>query len=636
VRYNVDFDVVALLLLGITLLLFYNQKSVKNHSSFWFQFVLWDCLASTVFSIAGSITSNNAAFYGRPIISLTNTMYYFFQGSVMILVALYVVAMTGGALSSLRKKVIFIFPYLCATFLIFTNYRSGYVFFIDGDARFIRGPAIPVLYGLSSLYFFYIYSQLLLRKKTIPRTTKTILPFAIFIPVIGIAIQNLIPGTLLECFSASVTLLLVYFTIQNSTALIDGMHGLFNRSAFMHTTDARERNHSAYDILLISMQNISVFRHIYDIKDLMKMFRMVSRFLSRQTGKNETAFYLGKESYALLIERNLGEKEKMALVTRIRGRFERLWAIGNSEVEIPIRMCLLHCPEDASGASDIFDCLEQMWSLTIRDGHSGMLRASDLNPDGRKSDAKTQRALGKMLDMDRIEMLYQPVFSVKDNRYCFADSLITYKDENGIRINQKDLIRAAERNGLMPRLGPLALNSVCGFYAENKLLERGIEHIQMRLSGAQCMQSDLAQQILSTTDSCGLDSAHICFELTETTVVHSSDIMNLNMKILSNQGHFFALDDYGSGYTDIGRVMEFPFNLFKLDKGIIHAGFTSSKGKIILTSTIALIKRLNRKIIAEGVETEEQAGVLTILGCDYLQGYFFSPPVAGAEFLSLL
>jgi len=636
ISYNVDFDLVALFLLSLTILLFYNQKSVKNRSSFWFQLILWDCLASTVFSIAGSIATNNTSFYGAPIVYLTNTLYYFFQGSIMILVAIYVAVMTGGAFSALWKKALFMCPYLCATIMILTNYWSGYVFVLDCDARFIRGPAIPALYGISSLYFFYVYSQLLLRRKTIARSTKTILPFAIMIPVLGIVIQNTIQGTLLECFSASVTSLLVYFTIQNSTTLIDGMHGVFNRTAFMHTTDSRERNHSAYDILLISMQNISIFRHIYDIKDLMKMFRMVSRFLSRQTGKNETVFYLGKESYALILERNLSERDKMALVASIRGRFERPWTIGSAEVEIPIRMCLLHCPEDASGTSDIFDSLEQMWSLMIRDGHSGMLRASDLNPAGRKNEAKTQRALGKMVNMDRIEMLYQPVFSVKENRFCFADSLITYRDENGSRIQQRDLIRAAERNGLMQRLGSLALNSVCSFFTENKLREKGIEHIQIRLSGAQCMQSDLAQQILSTTDSCGMASAHICFELTETTVVHSPDIMSLNMKILAGQGHFFALDDYGSGYTDLGRVMELPFNLFKLDKGIIHAGFTSSKGKIILTSTIALIKRLNRKIIAEGVETEEQAGVLTILGCDYLQGYFFSPPVTGDEFLSLL
>jgi len=636
VIYNIDFDLVATFLLGITLILFYYQKNVKNRSSFWFQLLLWDCLASTLFSILGSIATNSARFYGYPIVFIANTTYYLLQSSIMLLVALYVIATTGSAFSSIWRKLFFLAPFTIASGLILTNYWSGYVFFIDDGLRFHRGPAIPVLYGLSFLYLSHVYFQLILQRKNIDRISRTILPVSLLIPFIGVLVQNAIPGILLECFSASVTLLIVYFTIQNSTALIDEMYALFNRTAFIHTTETKERNHLSFDILLISMQNISVFRHIYDIKDLMKMFRMVSRFLSRQAGKNETAFYLGKESYALLFERAIPEKTKMDLVQGIRGRFERPWTIGNSEVEIPIRMCHLHCPEEANGASDIFDCLEQIWSLTIRDGHSGMLRASDLNPEGRKREADTQRALGKMADMDRIEMLYQPVFSVKENRFCFADSLITYKDGKGERIDQRDLIRAAERNGLMQRIGSLALNSVCGFYMENTLREKGIEHIQIRLSGAQCMQSDLAQQILSMMDSCKMDSSNICFELTEPTVVQSSDIMNLNMKMLSSQGHAFALDDYGSGYTDLGRVMELPFNLFKLDKGIIHAGFTSSKGKIILTSTIALIKRLNRKIIAEGVETEEQAGVLTILGCDYLQGFFFSPPVTGEEFLSLL
>jgi EAL domain-containing protein (putative c-di-GMP-specific phosphodiesterase class I) len=133
-----------------------------------------------------------------------------------------------------------------------------------------------------------------------------------------------------------------------------------------------------------------------------------------------------------------------------------------------------------------------------------------------------------------------------------------------------------------------------------------------------------------------INPRYLCFEITETAAVNAPDIMHTNMKALSLQKTSFALDDYGSGFTDLNYIMVLPFSLIKLDKGLIHAGFKTGEGRIALESTIALIKRLGRSIVAEGVETEEQASALTMLGCDYLQGFYFSKPLNESDFLKLL
>lgn len=96
------------------------------------------------------------------------------------------------------------------------------------------------------------------------------------------------------------------------------------------------------------------------------------------------------------------------------------------------------------------------------------------------------------------------------------------------------------------------------------------------------------------------------------------------------------MDDYGTGYSNANYLMDYPFKLIKLDKSFIWSAMDNEKAMRILTHTVAMIKSLDLYIVAEGVETEEQADILIELGCDYLQGYFFSPPVNQEKYLYFL
>jgi EAL domain-containing protein (putative c-di-GMP-specific phosphodiesterase class I) len=150
------------------------------------------------------------------------------------------------------------------------------------------------------------------------------------------------------------------------------------------------------------------------------------------------------------------------------------------------------------------------------------------------------------------------------------------------------------------------------------------------------MQSDLPRQVFEVCEEFGVDPARICFAITETTAVNFPETMGINMTALNGRGVSFALDDYGSGFTDLSYVMNLPFGEIKLAQEVVLKGFESAKGSIALESTIALIRSLGRKIVAEGVETAAQAEALSSFGCEYLQGFLFSPPVEGADFGKLL
>lgn len=632
--YIIHFDAIAAALTCVNLYIFYNQKKVKDSPSTRFGLVLWVTLGSSIFSAISSWAINKPDLFSVTAQGVTTLIFYFFHNALPFTIAVYTLALTGKKFRSRRALAFFCFPFVAAVVIIATNPLTGFIFYHDAALRYHHGNGLSVLYFLAFCYLAYVAYLLIDRKKTLSLLARRVFPVVLATPLIAIALENIFSahGILVECFAAAVSTLLVLYTIQNSSELVDGSTGLFNRTAFIKYSGSRLQNQVAFDVLLINIQNMSLMRQVFAIQDLLRLSQSMSSFLSRQTGKLGTAFLLQNDSYALLLNSSATEPERQSLIGGLMERFDRPWTIGETEADISMQLCLIRCPEDAKGVIEIFDCLERLSALESPEGQSQLLRPENLNFVDSAREAEAETAMRVALETGRIELLYQPIYSVAKGRAVFAEAFLTLQTDDGKRIPQRVLLRVAQRSGFAQRLGLMIIDTVCAFYTAQALEGSGIEQIEIRLSGAQCIQSDLAEQALSVIDAWRLDPRHICFQITETAAVHSPEIMTRNMKALSEREVVFALDDYGSGYTDLGYIVELPFSLIKLDKSIVHAGFQSRKGRIIMDSTIELLKRLNRKIIAEGVETAEQAELLAALGCDYLQGYFYSRPLEAKDF----
>ena len=150
------------------------------------------------------------------------------------------------------------------------------------------------------------------------------------------------------------------------------------------------------------------------------------------------------------------------------------------------------------------------------------------------------------------------------------------------------------------------------------------------------MQEILAEQILSIQSIYQIPAEIINLEITETAAAHSPEILLHNMERLAAAGFELSLDDYGSGYSNMNYMLNLPFKMVKIDKYIVWSAFTDERAKKALTATIQMIKSLGMTVLAEGVEDRAQAALLSELGCDYLQGYYFSRPVKKNEFLMLM
>lgn len=162
-----------------------------------------------------------------------------------------------------------------------------------------------------------------------------------------------------------------------------------------------------------------------------------------------------------------------------------------------------------------------------------------------------------------------------------------------------------------------------------------IEFIEINLSMAQCMQKNLESKMTHYMNKYNLKPEQINLEITETVANTAQDIVENNIQNLLKRGIYFSLDDYGTGYSNISRIMLLPFRIVKLDKSLADK-VEDDKVKVLLKNTIKMLKEIGMEIVVEGVETKESLQQFIELECDYIQGFYFSKPLPEQDFLEFM
>ena len=151
----------------------------------------------------------------------------------------------------------------------------------------------------------------------------------------------------------------------------------------------------------------------------------------------------------------------------------------------------------------------------------------------------------------------------------------------------------------------------------------------------QCMRGSLAEDVLEIMEKYHVSTESINLEITETAASHAQEVMSANLSKLTEAGVAFSLDDYGTGYSNIKRVIQLPLKIIKLDKAFVDEQ-DNPKMRVVLKNTVAMLKDMNMEIVVEGIETQEMLDFFTELNCDFIQGYFFSKPIPKPEFIRFI
>lgn len=250
---------------------------------------------------------------------------------------------------------------------------------------------------------------------------------------------------------------------------------------------------------------------------------------------------------------------------------------------------------------------------------------------------QVEKAIDRALEEPKnLEVYYQPIYSIKENKVIAAEALLRLFDEEYGEILPEEFVYVAEKNGKIVELGHAALERVCTFLAKETAQDCGIKYIEVNLSILECLREELPMEIEQILTKHGIAPEQINLEIKEGALLQKNPMLAKNMDVLMEKGIRFSLDDYGTGASALTYIITFPFEIVKIDRDVLWTAMASEHAMMALCASINMIKDMHMKIVVEGVESKEAAEKLKKMGCDYLQGYYFAKPLPEQQFMEYI
>ena len=299
--------------------------------------------------------------------------------------------------------------------------------------------------------------------------------------------------------------------------------------------------------------------------------------------------------------------------------------IDGIEIQISLSMGLARANDGSWRASRLLHCADL---ALYRAKHSGRSTFIWYNPE---MDAEAQRrkeieaGLIKALKFDQFELVYQPQFSLHDNRLKAYEALIRWEHPTKGTIAPDVFISVAEDTGLIEDIGDWVLRRAC---KEAAAWEDTSLRVAVNFSAAQFRAGETQKKVAKAIAESGIDPRRLEIEITESLLIADTEAVVETLEAIHALGVTIAMDDFGTGYSSLSYLSRFPFDKIKIDRSFIRTLGRDIGTDAIVTSIIGLGRSLNVEITAEGVENQDQVTLLRAAGCDLVQGFLFGRPGA--------
>jgi EAL domain-containing protein (putative c-di-GMP-specific phosphodiesterase class I) len=244
--------------------------------------------------------------------------------------------------------------------------------------------------------------------------------------------------------------------------------------------------------------------------------------------------------------------------------------------------------------------------------------------------------LRRAIQNEELLVHYQPRVSVDSLSITAVEALVRWRHPQLGLISPSDFIPLAEDTGLIVPIGEWVLRTAC--LQAQRWQQQGFAPIQMavNISGRQFQDQQLSKAIIQILDETNLAPELLELELTESSIMQNAELAAEVLQTLKNMGTKISIDDFGTGYSSLASLKRLPIDALKIDQSFVRDATTDSDDAALVMAIITLAHNLRLKVIAEGVETEEQLRFLQLLRCDEIQGFFFSKPLPPESLVALL
>ena len=443
-------------------------------------------------------------------------------------------------------------------------------------------------------------------------------------------------------------------------AYCDSLTGIPNRQAFLEMLERElQRSKIGNKKFAVLFMDLDAFKRINDtlghdvgdqllqqVSERLRETIRPSDLLSRAeliahaaplngagTSQGTNLARLGGDEFTILIPDLERVEHALNVAHRVKDAMRRPFLIEGHEIFVTASIGISLFPEDGDDCTSLLKFADTaMYHAKTCGKNNAKLYSSSLTMQI-MSHVKLEVGLRRALQNDELYLLYQPQLDVRSNEIVGVEALVRWRHaERGI-VSPTEFIPLAEETGLIVPIGEWVLRTACIQARHWQKLARRPVRMAVNLSAKQFKDENLSQIVLSALQDTGLDPRLLELELTEGTLMDDAKATLSTLEQLRGIGVHLSIDDFGTGYSSMNYLKRFDVRALKIDRSFISGLPQDSENAAITRAIIAMAHGLKMVVVAEGVETGEQLGMLEEYGCDLVQGFYLGRP-APAETVS--
>ena len=452
--------------------------------------------------------------------------------------------------------------------------------------------------------------------------------------LIFIVIFLIVTGTLYYAFKKSKKLY--------ETAYYEERTGLPNENFFREYVKKEIQNHrlQGKDFILLHLENLAILSHTYGHEYGELLLKEVSERIRTQMGTDQELFFLDGEYLGIFCE-TLSHEDNRALLRSLQELFSQDFSTGDERDRLQVKIGIVPDIGQFRSSAALLKAAAIAAGKNVQNDMESISYFDEKMEEHAERERSILRNLRLLLEdkdysRDRFFLHFQPKISLETEEIIGFEALARFRIPVYGMIPPLEFIEIAERNHLIYDLGLLILRDACAFLRE--LDDAGMKKrtVAVNISVLQLLRKEFTAHVEEVLKEYQIDPEMLEFEITESILSDNFDLINLKLRQIRKKGIKVSMDDFGTGFSSLARLRELSIDAVKLDRHFISRIKENEKPSYISIDIISMAHRVGLKVVAEGVETEEQLDFLKKYQCDYAQGYYISMPLEKDKALEML